>query len=384
MLILLEQNMGELKGAALVGRDIAFALQNSEYPLTVVSQQKPEVLNYHDFLWLPMPLEPGFPRPAGFDFPQNVIKWSIVKVEDAYKKYRLRNACAELVFINRMNKISERIGSMISGKKIQIIHSEPERFSGGFFSQDMKWGIGVLQERDCLVFVSSRCRHKWMKATGLNIPAYHIPNCAREERALPLLEQSKNAVRERLGFTQKDFIAVCPATLYARKNQGLLVDMFAHFREKAPGLKLYLIGLKGEGGNKILEKIEVSPFKHDIIYLGPLQDMLDYIYAADFLVLPSLSEALPLVVLEAMVLKTPVIASDVGGLAELVDDKETGFLFSLDRPEDLVTAVSSIYSNQELRKKMAEKASQKYWANFSRDLLVKRYNKLVNELMAKF
>jgi D-inositol-3-phosphate glycosyltransferase len=74
--------------------------------------------------------------------------------------------------------------------------------------------------------------------------------------------------------------------------------------------------------------------------------------------MPSFYESFGMVALDAMACGTPVVASQVGGLAFLVQDGETGYTVPADDPEALADRLSILLSNHPLRKQMGEKASE--------------------------
>ncbi len=100
------------------------------------------------------------------------------------------------------------------------------------------------------------------------------------------------------------------------------------------------------------------------LFLGKrAQDTLPYYYsAAEVLVMPSHYESFGMVALEAMACGTPVIASQVGGLAYLIKDGETGYHVPYDSPEVLSEKLGALLSNGALRKSMGEQA-----ANYARE-----------------
>mgnify|MGYP001110134153 FL=1 len=95
-----------------------------------------------------------------------------------------------------------------------------------------------------------------------------------------------------------------------------------------------------------------------VAFLGKRgQDTLPYYYsAAEVVVVPSFYESFGMVALEAMACGTPVVASQVGGLAYLVQDGVTGFTVPVEDPQALTDRLMSLLSNAELRKKMGEQA----------------------------
>jgi len=112
-----------------------------------------------------------------------------------------------------------------------------------------------------------------------------------------------------------------------------------------------------------------------VVFLGKRdQDKLPYYYsAADVLVMPSHYESFGMVALEAMACGTPVIASEVGGLAYLVRDGETGFTIPAEEPDTLCEKLSWLLNDPELHSKMSRQAAayaQDYaWAKIAKQIV---------------
>jgi D-inositol-3-phosphate glycosyltransferase len=119
-----------------------------------------------------------------------------------------------------------------------------------------------------------------------------------------------------------------------------------------------------------------------VVFLGKRdQDKLPYFYsAADVLVMPSHYESFGMVALEAMACGTPVIASEVGGLAYLVRDGETGFTIPDQEPEKLCEKISWLLNDSQLHATMSQRAvedAQDYaWEKIAKQI-VEVYKELV-------
>jgi D-inositol-3-phosphate glycosyltransferase len=112
-----------------------------------------------------------------------------------------------------------------------------------------------------------------------------------------------------------------------------------------------------------------------VVFLGKRdQDKLPYYYsAAELVVMPSHYESCGMVALEAMACGTPVIASEVGGLAYLVKDGETGFTIPDQEPDMLCEKISWLLNDRELHTSMSQRAveyAQDYaWENIARQIV---------------
>ena len=102
------------------------------------------------------------------------------------------------------------------------------------------------------------------------------------------------------------------------------------------------------------------------------------------MVLPSLKESIPAVIVEAMAMKRPVVASNVGGVPEAVVDGETGFLVPPKDPQAIAEKVIFLLKNPQIAKEMGEKGYQKVKENFTQERLARNYEKLYEELIKKY
>ena len=96
----------------------------------------------------------------------------------------------------------------------------------------------------------------------------------------------------------------------------------------------------------------------------PEEDTLAEIARADLLVLPSFMEGLPIVLMEAMAVGVPVIASRVAGIPELVEDDETGLLFTPSNWDELASRIDLLLGDEALRRRLAESAKAKVASEF--------------------
>ena len=117
-----------------------------------------------------------------------------------------------------------------------------------------------------------------------------------------------------------------------------------------------------------------------VIFLGKRdQDVLQYYYsAAEMLVMPSHYESFGMVALESMACGTPVIATQVGGLQHLVQDKETGFIIPNDDPNALEEKITQLLCKEELKDEFGRN-SIAYAQSFSWDVITQRIVKVFNK-----
>jgi len=132
-----------------------------------------------------------------------------------------------------------------------------------------------------------------------------------------------------------------------------------------------------EKGIDILRKIE-SQINGTVKFCTdlPWDETMKILKASQMLVVPSRTESIPQVIKEAFYLKVPVIATNVGGIPELVVHQETGILVPPEDPEKLTIAINNLLDNEEARRNFANNAFEFINKNFSWDVLLKKYTSL--------
>ena len=90
----------------------------------------------------------------------------------------------------------------------------------------------------------------------------------------------------------------------------------------------------------------------------------------------------PLTIQEAQLMEKPVLASDVGGVSELIKDNETGFLVK-SSSEDWIEKISMLLDDADLQKKIGKEGREHIKNNFSWDKLADDFSKILNEIVSK-
>ncbi len=129
----------------------------------------------------------------------------------------------------------------------------------------------------------------------------------------------------RFGFPGDSIICICGGRFSREKGHIYLVRAAALALEKNSSLRFVLFGDGPELG-RVRKAIARKRLGNHILCPGFEKDLIGCLKGAGVLINPSLSEGLPNIVLEAMALRLPVIATAVGGVPELITDRENGFL----------------------------------------------------------
>lgn len=187
---------------------------------------------------------------------------------------------------------------------------------------------------------------------GINEEKVHVvPNGVDTEEFKPL---GKVHARNQLKLPQDKNIVLFVGALRKIKGVNYLIEAAKDFVDM--NTDLFMVG-RDDGLRKNLEKrareLEITDF---IRYTGPVnhEDIPLWISASDILVLPSLSEGRPNVVLEALACEVPVVATDVGGIPEIMVDGETGYLVPAKNPVELSTKINKLLEDKSRRENMGK------------------------------
>lgn len=215
----------------------------------------------------------------------------------------------------------------------------------------------------------------------------------------PIDFYGRDEAREKLGLDKEKFVIGTIAELHKNKGLDFLIPAFAMFNQKNPENKeIYTLCSDGDSGyvdkntypptlacrsNAILtivgqgekkadlEKlVEKSDLAEKVFFLGRIEEARKYLKAFDLFILPSRTEALPYVLLEASQAGLPIIASRVGGIPEIVQEGTSGLLIEAGNIKKLAAAMEQIYKDKNLASHLGEEAQRVFAENFSLDKML--------------
>ena len=127
------------------------------------------------------------------------------------------------------------------------------------------------------------------------------------------------------------------------------------------------------------EKVEVIALGRDIPYINNEEEMVELYNSVDAFVLPSLSENLPNTIMEAMACGVPCVAFDVGGIPEMIDHKENGFLARFQNVEDLANGIRYVLS-PENNERLGKAAREKVLECYSEKIVAQQYIEVYEQI----
>ena len=275
------------------------------------------------------------------------------------------------------------IGAKIAKVPV-VIHGEhgtfPEKFPHKYI-QRFFWG-----RADQVLSVSGVLRNKLSAVT--KFPARKIKvilNGVEQERFFPS-EELRNAFRQTFNFKADDFIVGTVGRLHYIKNNAMLVRAVAKLRDEDENVKVVFVG----GGNtfdenrkrldKLTQDLGISDRIH---FLGFNKNVNMILNGMDIFTLTSFSEGCSNVIQEAMFTGKVVIATNVGGNPELVQNGQTGILVESDNHKQLYEAIKKLKNDPSSLKIMGTEARQYALKNFSLEPMIKGYEQIYIESLQK-
>ena len=181
----------------------------------------------------------------------------------------------------------------------------------------------------------------------------------------------KKLAREKLNLPETSLVLGTIGELHNNKGLNYLIDAMAEIREQFPTLLCVIIG-EGEEREKLEKQITYNQLRNQITLTGNIPNAASLLPAFDIFVLPSIKEGLPYVILEAGLAGVPVIASDVGGIHEVIAPEKTGLLTEPKNVPDLILKIQNLISEPETQKVYGENLKQKVKTGFSLEKMVER------------
>jgi len=193
-----------------------------------------------------------------------------------------------------------------------------------------------------------------------------IPNGVRP----PVATQS--SLRDELGLASTDRLAVSVGNLYPVKGHRYLLEALAQLAPRHPELHVAIAG-RGELDAPLRARARELQVADRFHLLGLRSDIANVLAGADVFVLPSLSEGVPLALLEAMLAGRPVVATSVGEVPIVLDGGRAGLLVHSEDAPALATAVSSLLSDPALARRVSAAALERATERYTLDAMMEGY-----------
>jgi glycosyltransferase involved in cell wall biosynthesis len=238
------------------------------------------------------------------------------------------------------------------------LHDEMPRH---LFSTLIRWFV-AFSPRTHLIStcraVADSFRGTILKLFGDRIPLRIVENAIELEKFTPD-PANRRKIRKELNLNDDEFVVGIVGLITPRKGQLGLIRAFAKTQKQMPQSTLLIVGAPMFNKDHLyLEELEKSVaqfgLEKQVRFLGMRNDVAAIMQSLDVLVVNSKSEALVIVAIEAMASGTPVIATTVGGIREMITHQENGWLIPYGDEQLLGEALVAISRNSDMRAKFAK------------------------------
>ena len=239
------------------------------------------------------------------------------------------------------------------------------------------------------VVVSSSVMRRYLEELGVSTPIQVIPNGVDLRRFRPVANGGqKSRLRQDLGLDPNWEIVLAVGPVSPRKGTDILIDAFVRLCHERRNVRLVLVGPNGhregettDGFHQRLRCAIANGNAEDrVIFVGPVNNVEEYLRAADLLVFPSRREGMGNAVLEAMACGIPVVTTPFTGRPEEFGSPGTHYLLSSWEPEALAANIRKLLGNEGFRRSVGQQGRRWVEENLDVDDSLDRYATLYRDL----
>lgn len=183
-------------------------------------------------------------------------------------------------------------------------------------------------------------------------------------REINFLERNyvRDFFKEKFNISHEDFLVGTLAELHPIKGLKFLVKAATNINQEK--IKILILGT-GQDEQTLNKQIKENNLENKVILGGYLENGSSFLKGFDTFILPSLSEAMPLSIIEAGLAETPVIATSVGGISEIIENEKDGLLIEPKNEKQITEKISWLINDQNYSKQLASSLKNKIHENFN-------------------
>lgn len=245
--------------------------------------------------------------------------------------------------------------------------------------------IEIFKKANSAVSISQEIKEELYSIKMADSKIKFIPNGVDTIKFNLISAENRKKMREKLQLPQYPLVLFVGRLVY-RKGVDVLLRAWKSVITECREMHLLIAGsgfLQSDSTEKELKKFVIEQgLKSSVSFLGNIGNAHEYLQVSDMFVLPSRREGMPNVLLEAMSCGLPVIATEIGGITDLIIHNENGILCPVNNPELLAEKILTLKEDSIFAQKIGRNARRTVEEKFSLDRLCKDYLKLYSDLYA--
>jgi glycosyltransferase involved in cell wall biosynthesis len=238
----------------------------------------------------------------------------------------------------------------------------------------------LLRRRDCVVAVGEHVRRALLENEGLPPQRVAVIYNGIDCQSYSGAAQCRAETRASWELNDDHLVIVQVARLNRLKDHATALRAMKKLAASVPQARLVLVG-DGEERAALEKLTDELQLRGAVLFVGMQTDVARMLAAADLFLLSSVSEGIPLTLLEAMAAGLPSVATRVGGIPEVVVDGQTGLLAEAANPEDLAAKLQAVLADGAQRRRMGAAAAARAREHFDAGQMHAAYNQVFGEML---
>ena len=297
----------------------------------------------------------------------------------------------------RILGIPAMLVAMFLGKKTFLKADNMGEMSGEYFRDGLaKLGLrpasapvrlflglrnALLKKCTAFIAISSPIRRE-LEVNGVPVEAIvEIPNGVDTDRFRPVEAMEKAEIRRTLGIPEDAFVVIYTGRLVDYKGLPLLLRVWQASHAGYGNARLLLVGAGGMDihncERELRDFARDHGLAHSVAFTGSVDNVQTFLQASDVFILPTEREAFGSSLIEAMACGLPVIATDVGGIPDILGDESLGCLIPANDFQQLRDCLERLYHDDQTRLYLGRNARQSVLQRYSEQAVQERYVELV-------
>ncbi|MBW1943654.1 MAG: glycosyltransferase family 4 protein [Deltaproteobacteria bacterium] len=198
----------------------------------------------------------------------------------------------------------------------------------------------------------------------------------------PVDGDEKNRIREKWKLRPEEAVIGIVSKLWEGKGHATLIEAVKELTKDIKDVRLVIVG-EGYLQDELVKQVARLGLGDRVLFTGFQMDVSEIIATFDVAVLPSFFEGMGRVILEAMAMAKPVVASRVGGIPDLVEDGRNGFLVQPGDVKALAAAIKRLLTDKELAGEMGSRGRKMVDEKFNSDIMVRSIEEVYRHLLTR-